>query len=159
LVTLNNILPGKYRTFVFANRNEENNNILVPRCVLILEENSADEIGLTKDFANSINLHDEYARWNNSTVFARIGHPLAPYAISANKDWCNLKFAREIRAEDFETARDMRMEWLSWLLMLQYYIPSTDIQELIQEIAIQIEIPMGTIHRARGQFTNDLMDE
>jgi hypothetical protein len=68
-----------------------------------------------------------------------------------------LKFAREIRAEDYETARDMRMEWLSWLLMLQYYIPSTDIQELIQDIAAKIDIPISTIHRARGQFTHDLM--
>lgn len=159
LVTLNNILPGNYRTFIFANRDEENNNILVPRSILLLEENSAEEIGLTKDFAKPSNLYDEYMRWNESSVFARIGDPLAPYAISANKDWCNLKFARELRVEDFETARDMRMEWLSWLLMLQYYIPSTEIQELIQEIAIKIDIPMSTIHYARGQFTHDLMDE
>ena len=159
LVTLNNILPGNYRTFVFANRNEENNNILLPRSVLVLAESSAEEIGLTKSFANSINLYDEYLRWNDSTVFARIGDPLAPYAISANKDWCSLKFAREIRAEDYETARDMRMEWLSWLLLLQYYMPSTDIQELIKDIAAKIDMPISTIHRARGQFTHDLMND
>jgi hypothetical protein len=157
LVTLNNILPGNYRAFVFANRNQENNNILVPRSILILEEDAAEEIGLTKDFASSINLDDEYARWNSSTVFARIGNRLAPYVMSANQDWCNLRFSGQIRAEDFDTARDMRMEWLSWLLMLQHHIPSTDIKELIREIAMKIDIPISTIHSARGQFISDLM--
>jgi hypothetical protein len=159
LVTLNNILPGSYRTFVFANRNEENNNILVPRSVLLLEENAAEEIGLTRDFAKPIDLQEEYVRWNDSSVFARIGGPLAPYAISANKDWCDLRFARELRVEDFDTARDMRMEWLSWLLMLEKYAPSADIQELIQEIADKIDLPLSTIYYARGQFTQDLIDE
>jgi hypothetical protein len=159
LVTLNNILPGNYRTFVFANRDEGNNNILVPRSVLLLEENSAEEIGLTKDFAKPIDLFEEYLRWNESTVFARIGGPLAPYAISANKDWCDLRFARELRVEDFETARDMRMEWLSWLLILQTYVPSPDIEELIKEIALKIDIPLSTVHYARGQFIQDFVDE
>lgn len=155
LVTLNNILPGNYRTFVFANRDEGNNSILVPRSVLLLEENSAEEIGLTKDFAKPIDLHQEYLRWNESTVFARIGGPLAPYAISANKDWCDLRFARELRVEDFETARDMRMEWLSWLLMLQTYVPSPEIEELIKELALKIDIPMSTVYYSRGQFIQD----
>lgn len=158
LVTSNNIDSGKYRIFVFALRDEDNNNILVPRSVLILEETAAEEIGLIRDFAKSVNLHDEYNLWNESTVFARIGEPLAPYAISANKDWSDLKFAREMRIENFESARDIRMEWLSWLLMLQYYIPSTEVQELIWEVATNIEIPLSTIRAARGQFKSDLLN-
>ena len=157
LVTLNNIVPGNFRSFVFAHRNEENENILVPRFVLILEENSANQIGLTEVFANGISLKDEYELWSKSTVFARIGEPLAPYVISGNVDWCNLRFARELRVEDYETARDMRMEWLSWLLLLQSHIPSTEINELIQEVASKIDIPISTLHIARGQFQKDLM--
>ena len=159
LVTLNNIAPGNYRSFVFAHRNEENENILVPRFVLILEENSANQIGLTEDFANVINLKDEYERWSKSTVFARIGEKLAPYVISGNVDWCNLRFAREIKVEDYETARDVRMEWLSWLLMLQSYIPSKETQELILDSARKLDLSPSILLKARGQFNHELFDE
>lgn len=159
LVTLNNIVPGNYRSFVFAHRNKENENILVPRFVLILEENSANQIGLTEDFANTINLKDEYERWSKSTVFARIGEKLAPYVISGNIDWCNLRFARELKVEDYETARDVRMEWLSWLLMLQAYFPSKETQELILDSARELDLSTSILLKARGQFNHELLDE
>jgi hypothetical protein len=159
LVTLNNIVPGNYRSFVFAHRNEENENILVPRFVLMLEENSANQIGLTEDFANAINLKDEYERWSKSTVFARIGEKLAPYVISGNVDWCNLRFARELKVEDYETARNVRMEWLSWLLMLQAYFPSKETQELILDSARELDLSTSILLKARGQFNHELFDE
>lgn len=159
LVTLNNIVPGNYRSFVFAHRNQENENILVPRLVLVLEENSANQIGLTGEFANTINLKDEYERWSKSTVFARIGEKLAPYVISGNVDWCNLRFARELKVEDYETARDVRMEWLSWLLMLQAYFPSKETQELILDSARELDLSTSILLKARGQFNHELFDE
>jgi hypothetical protein len=159
LVTLNNIVPGNFRSFIFAHRNEENENILVPRFVLILEENSANQIGLTEDFAKAINLKAEYERWSRSTVFARIGAPLAPYVISGNVDWCNLRFARELKAEDYETASDVRMEWLSWLLMLQAYFPSKETQELILDSARELDLSASILLKARGQFNHELFDE
>jgi hypothetical protein len=39
--------------------------------------------------------------------------------------------------------------------MLQTYLPSPDIEELIKEIALKIDIPMSMVHYARGQFTQD----
>jgi hypothetical protein len=159
LVTVNNILPGNYRSFVFAHRNEENENILVPRFVLLLEENSANQIGLSEDFAKTINLKAEYRRWSASTVFARIGEPLAPHVISANIDWINLRFARELGVEDYETARDYRMEWLSWHFLLQTHFPSTETRELILEYAQELDLSVTTILKARGQFTHELFDK
>jgi hypothetical protein len=153
LVTVNNIAPGKYRTFVFAHRNEQNENILVPRCVLLLKEDSADHIGLTEDFANLIVLEDEYARWSDSTVFSRIGERLAPFVIDVNADWNNLRVAREIIAEDYESARDARMEWLSWLLLFQSHFPSAETKEFIKENAESLDLSMSTIQKARGHFT------
>jgi hypothetical protein len=153
LVTVNNIAPGKYRTFVFAHRNEQNENILVPRCVLLLKKDSADQIGLTKDFANLIVLEEEYARWSDSTVFSRIGERLAPYVIDVNADWNNLRVAREIIAEDYESARDARMEWLSWVLLFQSHFPSAETKEFIKENAESLDLSMSTIQKARGHFT------
>jgi hypothetical protein len=153
LVTVNNIAPGKYRTFVFAHRNEQNENILVPRCVLLLREDSADQIGLMKDFANLIVLEDEYARWSNSTVFSRIGERLAPYVIDVNADWNNLRVAREIIAEDYASARDARMEWLSWVLLFQSHFPSAETKEFIKENAESLDLSMSSIQKARGHFT------
>jgi hypothetical protein len=150
LVTANYVSPGKYRVFVFANRNEQNGNILVPRCVLLLKEDSADQIGLTKDFANLIDLEVETELWNDSTVFSRIGNPLAPFVISANMDWNNLRVAREITVEDYETARDARMEWLSWLLLLQSHFPSEETKDLIKESAEDLDLSISTIQAARG---------
>jgi hypothetical protein len=155
LVTANNISPGKYRTFVFAHRNEQNDNILVPRCVLLLKEDSADQIGLTKNFAIKVNLEDETARWNNSTVFSRIGEPLAPSVIMANIDWNNLRVAREIIAEDYESARDARMEWLSWHLLFESYFPSAETRELIKGSAEELDLSMSTIQNARGHFNHE----
>ena len=159
LVTLNNILPGNYRSFVFAHRNEENENILVPRFVLLLEENSANLIGLTKDFAKAINLKDEYERWSKSTVFARIGEPLAPYVIDANINWCNLRFAREYRVENYGAVISVIMEQLSWQLLSQAYFASDETKEYIEESAQKIDVSISTILKARGQFNHELFDE
>jgi hypothetical protein len=150
LVTANYVSPGKYRTFVFANRNEQNGNILVPRCVLLLKEDSADQIGLAKDFAHLIDLEVETELWNDSTVFTRIVDPLATFVISANMDWNNLRVAREITVEDYETARDARMEWLSWLLLLQSHFPSEETKDLVKERAEDLDLSISTIQAARG---------
>jgi hypothetical protein len=152
-------MPGKYRAFVFADRNEQNENILVPSSVLLLEESSSDLIGLTKDFANLVQLEDEYERWNSSTVFARIGEPLAPYVISANMDWDNVQFAQALKIEDYETARDFRMEWLSWLLLLDSHFPSEETLDQIKESSQELGLSISDVLKARGQFNHELFEE
>jgi hypothetical protein len=70
-----------------------------------------------------------------------------------------LRFARELKAEDYETASDVRMEWLSWLLMLQAYFPSKETQELILDSARELDLSASILLKARGQFNHELFDE
>jgi hypothetical protein len=73
----------------------------------------------------------------------------------ANIDWNNLRVAREIIAEDYESARDARMEWLSWHLLFESYFPSAETRELIKGSAEELDLSMSTIQNARGHFNHE----
>lgn len=157
IVTVDNVLPGNYRTFIFAHRNLQNENILMPRMLLLLEESAAESIGLSKDFADRVNFKDELDRWSNSTVFSRIGEPLASYAISANINWGDLRVAKAIVEEDLEMAMTMKMESLSWILLLQMHASSNESQKYLEESLSELGLSSETIHQARGQFNRRII--
>jgi hypothetical protein len=157
LVTIKNILPGTYRSFIFANRDEENNNILVPRILLFLEENAAENIGLTKTFANQINLADEYPRWGEATVFSRIGEPLAPFTIVSNMSWSELQLAIALANENEDLATLRKLQSLSWLLLFQAHNPSSESQEYLLDSMRELGYSTDLIHQLRGQFRRQLI--
>jgi len=157
IVTVNRIKPGKYRNFVFANRNEENENILVPRVMLLLEESAAESIGLALYFANHVNLNEEYSLWNKSTAFARIGEPLAPGVILANVKFNFLSLAIASLNEDSELSKRIQTEYLSWLLLLQAHNPSQERDEYIFE-NLNTWATLDVIHQARGQLGRRLAE-
>lgn len=152
MVTVNNIKPGVYRNFIFANRDEENENILVPRVMLLLEESAAESIGLSTDFANHVNLKEEYSLWSKSTVFARIGEPLAPDAILANAKSNFLRLAIASLNGDIDLAKRIQIEYLSWLILLQAHNPSPEREDYILENLDEWAISLEVIHQARGQL-------
>ena len=160
LVTINNISTGNYKVFIFASRDIDNNNILVPRALLILAESAAEGIGLTNGFTRSLDLKDEYLRWDQSVVLARIGDPMASPVIITNLNWSELRFAREQSFGEninLANALDMKMEALSWLLLLQAHSPSAELKETINQNLRDLEIDKETIHDARGQFERNLL--
>jgi hypothetical protein len=158
LVTINNVMPGKYRSFLFANRNADNENILVPRVMLLLEESAAESIGLSIDFANHLNLEEERSLWSKSTVLARIGDPLAPEAILANIKSNFLRLAIASLNEDDELSTRIRIQYLSWLLLLQAHDPSPEREKYLVEELNEWEIALEVIHQARGQFSRRLVE-
>ncbi len=157
IVTINNMVPGKYRSFLFANRNADNENILVPRVMLLLEESAAESIGLSINFANHLNLEEECLLWSKSTVLARIGDPLAPEAISTNIKSNFLSLEIAYLKQDDELSTRIRIQYLSWLLLLQAHDPSPERKKYLVEKLNEWEIALEVIHQARGQFSRRLV--
>jgi hypothetical protein len=175
LVAVNHMPQGTYRVFLFGQRGSmmdiiselgdgsgqrstegrnPNELALVPRFALVLHEDTCEQIGLTADFAERLSPSEEIVKWNNGLVMARIGGPLAPGVMMANMIWHNLRFLQQIGAEqpDELTALDMKLESLSWLLLLSLSSPTDELLDIfhrsIQELSNYTEL----IYHVRGQF-------
>jgi hypothetical protein len=158
LVTIDGVPRGKYRLFIFGNRDEANNDILLPRILLLLEEESAESIGLTKTFAKPVSISEEYKRWGEATVFARIGEPLAPFTILSNINWSELQLAMALANENEDLAALWKLQSLSWLLLFQAHQPSSESEEYLIDSTSELDISPNLIHNLRGQFGRRLID-
>lgn len=158
LITLNNIRAGEYKVFTFASRNRENNNCIIPKVVLILDTKSATGIGLKSGFAQKIDLKKEMELWNKGTVFARIGDPLAVPVMFHNHLWAQVRLVGGLANETIDENRtlDLRLESLSWALMISARIDSKEFRaSLKSDLEIFSEL-VENIHHLRGQFGRDL---
>lgn len=158
LITLNNIRVGEYKVFTFASRNRENNNCIIPKVVLILDTESATGIGLKSGFAQKIDLKKEMELWNKGTVFARIGDPLAVPVMFHNHLWAQVRLVGGLANETIDEYRalDLRLESLSWALMISARVDS---KEFCASLKSDLEIfseHVENIHQLRGQFGRDL---
>ena len=158
LITINNIPTGDYRAFVFAKRIEENMNSLSPRALLVLHEETANQIGLKNGFSKKVDLRSENELWNKASVFARIGDPLAEVVIFYNYLLSKLRLDFEVTKEtiDENRALDLKCELLSWSLLLSRYDDSDEFSgQQIQEFK-GFQDMLGSIHQLRGQFGRTL---
>lgn len=76
----------------------------------------------------------------------------SPYAISANINWGDLRVAKAIVEEDLEMAMTMKMESLSWILLLQMHASSNESQRYLEESLSELGLSSEIIHQAQGQF-------
>ena len=149
---------GDYRAFVFAKRIEENMNSLSPRALLVLHEETANQIGLKNGFSKKVDLRSENELWNKASVFARIGDPLAEVVIFHNYLLSKLRHNFEVTKEtiDENRALDLYCELLSWSLLLSRYDDSDEFSgQQIQEFK-GFQDMLGSIHQLRGQFGRTL---
>ena len=158
LITLNNIRAGEYKVFTFASRNRENNNCIIPKVVLILDTESATGIGLKSGFAQKIDLKKEMELWNKGTVFARIGEPLAVPVMFHNHLWAQVRLVGGLANETIDEYRalDLRLESLSWALMISARIDSKEFRASLKSDLEIFSEHVENIHHLRGQFGRDL---
>jgi hypothetical protein len=154
LITLNNIRTGEYKVFMFGTRNPENNNCVIPKVLLILNTESATGIGLKSGFAQKIDLKKEMELWNKATVFARIGDPLAVPVMISNHNWAQVRLVGGLANETIDDSRalDLRLESLSWLLMVSRRIDSKEILSSLEKDLETFSEFISSIHHLRGQF-------
>jgi hypothetical protein len=158
LITLNNIKMGVYKVFMFASRNHDNNNCIIPKVLLILDSESATRIGLNSGFAQKIDLKKEIELWNKATVFARIGDPLAFSAMIHNYKWADVRLVGGLANETLDDSRagDLKLESLSWLLMVSEKIDSEELRSGLESELENMSDYISYIHHLRGQFGRDL---
>lgn len=158
LITLNNIRAGEYKVFMFARRNRDNNNCIIPKAVLILDTESATLIGLKSGFAQKIDLKKEIELWKKATVFARIGDPLAVPVMFHNYLWSQVGLVGGLANETIDEYRalDLRLESLSWALMISSRIDSKEFRASLKSDLETFSEDIENIHHLRGQFGRDL---
>lgn len=176
LVTVNHVKQGKYRVYIFGQRgsimdalsatlsdsegseNTETSGVLVPRYVLVLHQDVCEEIGLTRDFAEHLSPSMELDEWQNSLVMARIGEPLAPQVAMGNMIWFDLKFGQAIKAQQVDelTALDMKLESLSWLLLMNLMSPNEELNRIFIESSASLADYLDMMYKVRGQFNRRL---
>lgn len=158
LVTINNIPMGDYRAFVFAKRIEENMNSLSPRALLVLHEETANQIGLKNGFSKKVDLRSENDLWNKASVFTRIGDPLAEVVIFHNYLLSKLRHNFEVTKEtiDENRALDLYCELLSWSLLLSRYDDSDEFSGQQNQEFKGFQDMLSSIHQLRGQFGRTL---
>ena len=158
LITLNNIKMGVYKVFMFASRNHDNNNCIIPKVLLILDSESVTRIGLNSGFAQKIDLKKEIELWNKATVFARIGDPLAFSAMIHNYKWADVRLVGGLANETLDDSRagDLKLESLSWLLMVSEKIDSEELRSGLESELENMSDYISYIHHLRGQFGRNL---
>lgn len=150
LVTVNSIETGIYNVFLFGTRDSANENIIIPRVALILNEDISDEIGLSFGVGEKINLANEYSNWNNSNVFARIGGRLAEVIPYANFSWWqNIRRKMTSLNENEKSIYD-ELESYSWLLLALAVTNAESITELFDTIDLDENL-IRALHALRGQ--------
>jgi hypothetical protein len=149
---------GVYKVFMFASRNHDNNNCIIPKVLLILDSESATRIGLNSGFAQKIDLKKEIELWNKATVFARIGDPLAFSAMIHNYKWAEVRLVGGLANETLDDSRagDLKLESLSWLLMVSEKIDSEELRSGLESELENMSDYISYIHHLRGQFGRDL---
>jgi hypothetical protein len=158
MVTLNNIRAGEYKVFLFAHRARNNNNCLVPKAILILDTESATRIGLKSGFAQKIDLKKEMELWSKSTVFARIGEPLAVPVMLHNYLWAQVRLVGGSENETIDEYRalDLKLESLSWSLVLSERVDLPDLRSNLKSDLETFSDYVENIHHLRGQFGRTL---
>jgi hypothetical protein len=105
-----------------------------------------------------VSISEEYKRWGEATVFARIGEPLAPFTILSNINWSELQLAMALANENEDLAALWKLQSLSWLLLFQAHQPSSESEEYLIDSTSELDISPNLIHNLRGQFGRRLID-
>lgn len=159
LVTVNDLPMGKYRLYIFGSRDKSNEDIVLPRIALVLSVPAAERIGLTTEFAKKLDMAEEYQKWSRASVFARFGPKLAPAVIFGNMIIYNVECLRVISMYGEITAEveQLRLESLSWQLLLCSGPDSANMAERFLENASDSLDRLDTLHKMRGQFGRKLV--
>jgi hypothetical protein len=156
LITLNDLKVGNYRFFAFGYRDDSNSNIFLPRMVLFLRDDAADQIGFTNNFAPSMNMESEIDKWGQSLVNSRMGGPLAPVMIKTNLNWIQINlWADQMRGEgnyDRVSNEFAQLEQRSWFLMLYQHEDGKAFRKNAEKVFKEHAKSLNTLHRLRGQF-------
>jgi len=150
LVTVNNLDTGLYNIFLFGTRDIANENIIIPRVALILNEDISDEIGLNFGIGETINLADEYGNWSKSSVFARFGGRLAEVIPYANFSWWQNIRRKMTSLNDNEKSIYDELESYSWLLLALAVTNAESITELFDTLDLDENL-IRALHALRGQ--------
>jgi hypothetical protein len=96
--------------------------------------------------------------WNKGTVFARIGDPLAVPVMLHNHLWAQVRLVGGLANETIDEYRalDLRLESLSWALMISARIDSKEFRASLKSDLEIFSEHVEYIHNLRGQFGRDL---
>lgn len=159
LVTVTDIPMGKYRIYIFGSRDKSNENIVLPRIVLVLSVPAAEQIGLSAEFAKKLDMAEEYQKWSRASVSARVGPKLATAVIFGNMVIYSAECMREISANGEVTpeVQQFRLESLSWQLLLCNGSDAADMSAKFLDSASDSLDKLDTLHKMRGQFGRKLI--
>lgn len=135
VVMVKDLRPGKQDIFMFARREPENANALVPLVVLTLEQNLAKQIGLPSGHT-TLDLQQETSNWNNSQVLSHFDFVTA----AANSAVINAQYFLSLTGKDLWdefTEFDNFINCLSWFACYQI-VTSGELDDEMKEKFAQL---------------------